>query len=58
VPHTDLHILVGEKFIKIAARAGIKTEIASFALEYANTALNQLRDGSIHGAAVLTMEYE
>lgn len=51
----NLTRLDGEGFFKVAPRAGIRTEIETFRLEEANTALDKLRDGSIRGAAVLTM---
>lgn len=51
----NLTRLDGEEFFKVAPRAGIRTEIETFCLEEANTALDRLRDGSIRGAAVLTM---
>ena len=52
----NLTRLDGEEFFRIAQRAGIKTEIETFRLEEANTALDRLRNGSIRGAAVLTMK--
>lgn len=51
----NLTRLDGDGFFKVAPRAGIRTEIETFRLEEANTALDRLRDGSIRGAAVLTM---
>lgn len=45
----------GDEFFKVAPKAGVRTEIETFRLEEANTALDRLRDGSIRGAAVLTM---
>ncbi len=45
----------GEEFLKIAAEIPIKTETKIFPLQGANEALNDLRNGKIHGAAVLTM---
>lgn len=51
----NLTRLDGEEFFKIAPRAGVRTEVASFHLDEANTALARLREGSIRGAAVLTM---
>jgi len=45
----------GEQFLKIAPEIPIKTEIQTFALDKANDALNNLRQGKVHGAAVLTM---
>jgi propanol-preferring alcohol dehydrogenase len=52
----NLTRLDGEEFFKIAPMAGIKTEIETFRLAEANTALARLRDGGIRGAAVLTMD--
>ena len=51
----NLTRLDGEAFFKVAPRAGIRTEIETFRLEEANTALDRLREGRIRGAAVLTM---
>ncbi len=45
----------GEDFLKIAPMIPIHTEVQSYHLEQANEALNDLRNGSIHGAAVLVM---
>jgi len=45
----------GEEFLKLAAAAGIKTETKSFALQEANKALKELREGKFTGAAVLVM---
>lgn len=46
----------GEDFFKILSLVKIKTQIETFPLKEANTALERLRNGSIHGAAVLLME--
>jgi propanol-preferring alcohol dehydrogenase len=43
----------GEEFFAVAARAGVRTTVASFPLEDANTALQRLRTGELSGAAVL-----
>lgn len=43
----------GEEFLKIAPRAGIKTEVEVFSLNEACEALFRLRQGKIRGAAVL-----
>jgi len=43
----------GEEFFAVAAKARIKTEVAVFALQEANRALDDLRAGRITGAAVL-----
>jgi propanol-preferring alcohol dehydrogenase len=45
----------GREFLKIAPGIPIKTETQTFPLHRANEALNDLRNGKIHGAAVLTM---
>jgi len=45
----------GREFFKIAPEIPIKTETQTFPLHRANEALNDLRNGKIHGAAVLTM---
>jgi propanol-preferring alcohol dehydrogenase len=45
----------GEEFLKLAAAAGIKTETKLFALQDANKALRELREGKFTGAAVLVM---
>jgi propanol-preferring alcohol dehydrogenase len=43
----------GEELLALAARISIQTEVQTFALEEANEALDRLRRGRIHGAAVL-----
>lgn len=45
----------GEEFLKIAPGIPIKTETQIFPLHKANEALDSLRAGKIHGAAVLVM---
>ena len=45
----------GEVFLKLAARANIKTETKLFQLHEANEALQELRTGKFNGAAVLMM---
>jgi propanol-preferring alcohol dehydrogenase len=45
----------GEEFLKIAPIVPIRTETQIFPLEQANEALDSLRAGKIHGAAVLVM---
>ncbi len=45
----------GEEFLKIAPKIPIHTEIQTYRLEQANEALNDLRNGDIHGAAVLVI---
>lgn len=43
----------GEEFFKIAPRVPVRTTVQTFPLAKANDALNKLRSGKIHGAAVL-----
>jgi propanol-preferring alcohol dehydrogenase len=43
----------GLDFLKVAARANIRTHTTEFPLDQANEALAQLRDGKLVGAAVL-----
>ena len=45
----------GEDFLSIAAQVAINTEVQIFPLREANDAINALRKGKIHGAAVLVM---
>jgi alcohol dehydrogenase, propanol-preferring len=45
----------GEAFLKIASKVPVTTEIKTYALDQANEALNDLRNGKVHGAAVLVM---
>lgn len=45
----------GEDFLKIAPMVPVQTGIETYQLEHANEALNDLRNGNIHGAAVLVM---
>lgn len=46
----------GEEFLELAPKIGIRTKVESFQLSYVNEAIKQLRQGMIHGAAVLVME--
>ena len=46
----------GEAFLQIAPQAGVRTEVETFALAAANEALERLRTGQVHGAAVLVMD--
>ena len=46
----------GEEFLALAPQVPIKTEVQTFPLKEANEALNALRHGQIHGAAVLVVE--
>jgi alcohol dehydrogenase, propanol-preferring len=43
----------GEEFLALAPKVPVKTEVQTFPLNQANEALNALRSGQIHGAAVL-----
>jgi propanol-preferring alcohol dehydrogenase len=45
----------GDEFLEIAPKIPIKTETQIFPLHKANEALNSLRAGKVHGAAVLVM---
>jgi propanol-preferring alcohol dehydrogenase len=42
--------------MELAPKVLVRTEVETFALEQANEALERLRSGRIHGAAVLVME--
>lgn len=44
----------GEEFLALAPTVPVRTTIELYALEQANEALANLRDGHVHGAAVLT----
>ncbi len=43
----------GEEFLALAPQVPVRTEVESFALERAGEALERLRAGEVHGAAVL-----
>ncbi len=43
----------GLEFLEIAAQAGVETAVSTYPLAEANTALDDLRDGRLTGAAVL-----
>ena len=45
----------GEEFLPLASTIGVVTEVHQYALEEANKALNDLREGRFTGAAVLTI---
>ncbi len=47
----------GEEFLTLAPKIPVRTEIQTFSLEQANSALKRLRSGRIQGAAVLVMEH-
>lgn len=46
----------GDEFLKLASLVPVKTEIKCYPLTQANEALNDLRMGKFHGAAVLVMD--
>jgi propanol-preferring alcohol dehydrogenase len=46
----------GDEFLAIAPEVPVRTEVETFALAAAGEALERLRSGRIHGAAVLVME--
>ena len=48
----------GEEFLELAPRVPVRTEVQTFPLAEANEALQQLRSGRIHGAAVLVIDRE
>jgi propanol-preferring alcohol dehydrogenase len=43
----------GEEFLALAPRVPVRTEVTAYPLDAANEALDDLRSGSVHGAAVL-----
>jgi propanol-preferring alcohol dehydrogenase len=45
----------GEEFLELAPRVPVQTQIETFPLEQANTALERLRSGKLNGAAVLVI---
>jgi alcohol dehydrogenase, propanol-preferring len=46
----------GEEFLALAPKVPVRTQVQTFKLQEANEALTRLREGRIHGAAVLVME--
>jgi len=48
----------GEEFLALAPKIPIRTEVNSFQLTEANTALNALHSGKINGAGVLVINHE
>ena len=48
----------GEEFLRLIVNIPIKTEVHTFPLTDANSALNQLRNGEIQGAAVLVNDMQ
>jgi propanol-preferring alcohol dehydrogenase len=47
----------GEEFLALAPKVPVRTEVQTFPLEAANEALDRLRSGRIHGAAVLLTQH-
>lgn len=45
----------GTEFMALAPKVPVRTQVETFALEEANEALQRLRSGTIHGAAVLVI---
>src|ERR1051326_3450686 len=45
----------GEEFMALAPRVPVRTEVELYPLEAANEALDSIRSGRLHGAAVLTI---
>lgn len=45
----------GEEFLALAPQVPVRTTVAEYPLERANEALDDLRAGEVHGAAVLTV---
>jgi propanol-preferring alcohol dehydrogenase len=46
----------GEEFLALAPKVPVRTRVQTFKLANANEALKSLREGRVHGAAVLIME--
>jgi propanol-preferring alcohol dehydrogenase len=46
----------GEEFVELAPRVPVRTAITEYGLEDANRALAELREGRLHGAAVLVID--
>jgi propanol-preferring alcohol dehydrogenase len=44
----------GQEFMALAPEVPVRTTVTEYALEQANRALDDLRGGRVHGAAVLT----
>ena len=47
----------GEEFLSIAPQVPVKTEVTPYALQEANQALHDLRNGQLQGAAVLIIDH-
>ena len=45
----------GEEFLALAAQVPVRTETKTYPLSRANEALRDLREGRVHGAAVLAI---
>jgi propanol-preferring alcohol dehydrogenase len=45
----------GERFLQVAPRVPVRTEVEAFALEDANLALDRMRSGGIRGSAVIQL---
>ena len=45
----------GAEFMELAPKVPVRTQVETFALAQANEALQRLRSGTIHGAAVLVI---
>jgi propanol-preferring alcohol dehydrogenase len=45
----------GHRFIDVAPRVPVRTEVAAFPLEQANEAIDSVRDGRIRGSAVIQL---
>ncbi len=48
----------GEEFLALAPKVPVKTEATPYPLEETNVALDDLRHGRFHGAAVIVVDYE
>lgn len=46
----------GEEFLKLAGEVPVRTEVTTYALEDANRALDDLREGRLKGSAVILVE--
>lgn len=52
----NLTVRDGEEFLALAPTIPVKTEVTAYPLENTNRALDDLRDGSFDGAAVITVD--
>ena len=55
VCRTDLRLIDGEEFMRLAAQRGLGATAQSFPPSEANSALQSLRHGAVQGTAVLTI---